>query len=310
MNHTCESYETFARYDKKAIQAAAMAFIAYRGEQRCLKTLLQESELARNALAHLCELSKSVLQFAARRYRRQLRLLEFADIVQAGNEGLMVAAIKYEPSDGVTFLTVAYYWIKQRIHKLLARHNGRLMRIKWSARFFGSPGAAIHKYHTIENNLRQELSREPTSEEVQSCMPMCESELRQVQEFIKTDFTQALLPYNVASPDLRDNPAVLCQQTALRQQIQKAISILPKRYQRIITIHYGLDGSGDHSFSAVAVILSAEEGKKVTRQRLQQIEAKAFKILRKNGVQLGLNAMMRDLTGEPFETFVPRTVAS
>src|SRR6187397_3650389 len=228
----------------------------------------------------LQELVKRNLRFVisvAKKY--QNRGLPLIDLIGEGNVGLLTAARKFDPDQGVKFISYAVWWIRQAILASLARH-GRTVRVPLNRT------ADLSKIVRTAEALRQELRREPTPEEiaqstgltvdvVQSLAALNTSEVR-LDAPLDPEGDRSLIERFIA--DEQGDPEEQAMDKFLSEEIENALRTLPPRDAKVLRLYFGLDGGREHTLEEIGGMLG------VTRERVRQLRDRALKRLREGDV--------------------------
>ncbi|MFQ5702540.1 MAG: RNA polymerase sigma factor RpoD/SigA [Gemmatimonadales bacterium] len=255
-----------------------------------LLTPTEEIELAKKVRAGdqvaMQELAKRNLRFVisvAKKY--QNRGLPLTDLIGEGNVGLLTAARKFDPEQGVKFISYAVWWIRQAILASLAR-QGRTVRVPLNRT------ADLSKIVKTAEALRQELRREPTPEEiskatclslevVQSLAALNTGEVR-LDAPLDPDGDRALIERFIAE-DLPDTEERTMERF-LTDEIKDALKTLPARDAKVVRLYFGLDGGREHTLEEIGGMLG------VTRERVRQLRDRALKRLREGDVGKALGS--------------------
>jgi RNA polymerase primary sigma factor len=249
-----------------------------------LLTQKEEIALARKVRAGdqeaMQELVKRNLRFVisvAKKY--QNRGLPLTDLIGEGNVGLLTAARKFDPDQGVKFISYAVWWIRQAILAALAR-QGRTVRVPLNRT------ADLSRIVRTAEYLRQTLRREPTPEEiadatklslevVQSLAALNTGDVR-LDAPLDPDGDRSLIERFIAEdlPDTEDQ----AMDRFLSDEIEQALNTLQRRDAKVLRLYFGLDGGREHTLEEIGGMLG------VTRERVRQLRDRALKRLRDGDV--------------------------
>ncbi len=249
-----------------------------------LLTPQQEIAIARRVRAGdqeaMQELVKRNLRFVisvAKKY--QNRGLPLTDLIGEGNVGLLTAARKFDPDQGVKFISYAVWWIRQAILASLAR-QGRTVRVPLNRT------ADLSRIIRTAEALRQELRREPTPEEigkstglsvdvVQSLAALNTSDVR-LDAPLDPEGDRSLIERFVAESQGDAESEVMDR--FLTEEVEQALATLPPRDAKVLRLYFGLDGGREHTLEEIGGMLG------VTRERVRQLRDRALKRLREGEV--------------------------
>jgi len=232
------------------------------------------------------ELARANLRFVisvAKKY--QNRGVSLTDLIQEGNVGLVTAARKFDPDQGVKFISYAVWWIRQAILASLANH-GRAVRVPLNR------ASDLARIFREKERLKQELRREPTAEElsvatdltpelVESLQTLNAAEIRldaPIGDSEDSQLVERFVTEEASEPEME------VEGRLLGETISEALETLEARDAKVLRLYFGLEGEREHTLEEIGNMLG------VTRERIRQLRDRALRRLREGAKGIALES--------------------
>ena len=232
------------------------------------------------------ELAKANLRFVisvAKKY--QNRGVSLTDLIQEGNVGLVTAARKFDPEQGVKFISYAVWWIRQAILASLANH-GRAVRVPLNR------ASDLARIFREKERLKQELGRDPTPDElskatdltpelIESLQTLNAAEIRldaPIGDSEDSQLVERFITEEAAEPELE------VENRLLTESVSAALETLDARDAKVLRLYFGLEGEREHTLEEIGNMLG------VTRERIRQLRDRALRRLREGDMGAALES--------------------
>ncbi len=265
--------EDVHRYQNRLIQIQDVVHLSIPSIKEVNRRMSIGEAKARRAKKEMVEANLRLVISIAKKYTN--RGLQFLDLIQEGNIGLMKAVDKFEYRRGYKFSTYATWWIRQAITRSIA-DQARTIRIPVHMI------ETINKLNRVSRQMLQEMGRDPTPEELSIRMEMPEDKVRKVLKIAKEPISMETPIGDDEDSHLGDfiedisvlSPVDMATNEGLKEATRDILSSLTPREAKVLRMRFGIDMNTDHTLEEVGKQFD------VTRERIRQIEAKALRKLR------------------------------